>query len=206
MTPTQYYFPYFFDLDFFNKAIKPLGLSSYLTYDSKTKMPDELILTKYKFFNLRKSKTALYSIPFGATLMVQNNNLFYWKTDYDSLDITQIKLSKLTNTVEIKNHEINLLHFSIGHNKIDTTLDLIDFVTYIRKADLKYDQDYYEKFTIVFIHKNDINIIPFDWFNKLGGDYGYVWPAVARLNKEQKKLHGQGMRMDKFTVDINNKI
>ena len=95
------------------------------------------------------------------------------------------------------------MQFSLGHNKIDTGLDLIDFVTYIRKQDLKYDQDYYEKFVIVFINKDHINILPFDWFNKSGGDYGYVWPATAQFDKERNKLYGQGMRMGDFTVDID---
>ena len=90
----------------------------------------------------------------------------------------------------------------MGYHKLDTKLDLIDFITYIRKEDLKYDQDYYERFVIVVINRDDISIIPFDWFNKSGGDYGYVWPAVARFDKDKSKLYGQGMLMADFTLDI----
>lgn len=94
--------------------------------------------------------------------------------------------------------------FSLGQNRFDTHLDLDDFVTYVRKENLKYDQNYYEKFVLVFIAKGSITIIPFDWFNKSGGDYGYVWPATAQFEKEKNKLYGRGMRMSNFVIDIES--
>lgn len=203
MTPLQFYFPYFFDLNIFNKALSPFGLSSYVTYNEKTKMPEEFIVTEKKALNFLKSKTKLLTIPFGSTLMVQNKKLNCWSTNYNILDITQIQLSNFVNTPVVTNKKIDLLNFSLGHNKIDLGLDLNDFVTYIRKEDLKYDQDYFEKYVLVFIDKDNINILPFDWFNKTGGDYGYVWPATAQFDKERKKLYGQGMRMDKFTIELD---
>lgn len=195
MTPTQYYFPYFFYLDNFSKVVKPFGLAASVTYNSKTEMPDMLMLTR------KGSQDVLYSIPFGATLMVQDDKLFFWKTDYDLLDITQVRLDDGANTTKRLNQRIDLLKFKTGHNEFATDLDLRDLVTFVRKEDLTYQQDYYEKFVIVIINNNDINIIPFDWFNKTGGDYGYVWPATARLDKG--KLYGQGMRMDNFTVELD---
>ncbi len=200
MTPSQFYFPYFFTLDKFNKAISPFGLSSHITFNDKTEIIDSLVITKKDLF---KSMPTLLEIPFGATIMVQNNILTYWSTDYDILNISQFGLSNLSDTIQIKNQKVSLLQFSLGHNKLDTDLDLVDFVTYIRKEDLKYDQDYYEKFVLVFINKGDINIIPFESFNKSGGDYGYVWPATAQLDKEKGKLYGQGMRMGDFEIDID---
>ena len=166
-------------------------------------MPQDLIITEKKALSFFKSKTTLLTIPFGATLMVQNNKLIYWSTDYDALDIKQVELSSLSNTPITTNKKIDLLKYSLGHNKADTEIDLNDFVTYVRKEDLKYDQDYYEKFVLVFINKDDINILPFDWFNKTGGDYGYVWPATAQFDKERNKLYGHGMRMGDFTIDID---
>ena len=166
-------------------------------------MPQDLIITEKKALSFFKSKTTLLTIPFGATLMVQNGKLNYWSTDYDTLDITQIQLAKLADTPIIVNRKIDLLKFSLGHNKFDTDLDLNSFVTYIRKENLKYDQEYYEKFVLVFINKDDINILPFDWFNKTGGDYGYVWPATAQFDKERSKLYGHGMRMGDFIIDID---
>ena len=199
MTPTQFYFPYFFNLDKFNKSLSSFGLSAHLTYDERTKMPNNLLINKKSFF---KSTPTLLSIPFGATLMVNNDKLFYWSTEYDILNINQIQLTDLTDVNKLKNQKIDLRQFLLGHNKFDTDLEITDFVTYIRKEDLKYDQDYYEKFALVFISRNDINIIPFDWFNKSGGDYGYVWPATAQFDKERNKLYGQGMRMADFTINI----
>ncbi|MFN0081544.1 MAG: hypothetical protein ACKVOM_03425 [Ferruginibacter sp.] len=203
MTPTQFYFPYFFNLDKFNKTLSSFGLSSYVTNNEKTKMPQDLIITEKKALSFFKSKTTLLTIPFGATLMVQNDKLNYWSTGYDTLDITQIQLAKLADTPIILTRKIDLLKFSLGHNKFDTDLDLNSFVTYIRKENLKYDQEYYEKFVLVFINKDDINILPFDWFNKTGGDYGYVWPATAQFDKERNKLYGHGMRMGDFIIDID---
>jgi hypothetical protein len=195
MTPVQYFFPYFFHLDKFNKELKPFQLYSDVTYDSKTKMPDSLILSN------QGSKDVLLEIAFGTTLMVQEDKLLFWKTDYDLLDISEIQLGNLTGPRNPLNQKIDLLKFNLGHNQIDLDLNLSDFVTFVRKEDLKYQLDYYEKFVIVIINNDDINIIPFDWFNKTGGDYGYVWPATARLDKT--KLYGQGMRMNNFTVELN---
>lgn len=202
MTASQFYFPYFFDLDKFNDLLAQFGLSSYLTMDDKIKMPKELVVTKKSFLNFLKPKSTLLTIPFGATLMIQNDKLFYWSTEYDKIDIRRIGLKNLLDTAISESQSIDLLQYSIGHNKFDNRLDLIDFVTYVRKDDLKYDQDYYEKFILVFINKDDITLIPFDWFNKSGGDYGYVWPAIAKFDKEKNKLYGQGMRMDDFVIDI----
>ena len=203
MTPTQFYFPYFFNIDQFNKAISPFGLSSYITNNDKTKMPEELVIIEKKAFSFLKSKTPLLTISFGATLMVQKDKLYYWLTDNDTLDITQIQLPNLADTPIKTNKKNDLLNLSLGHNKVDTGFDLEDFVTYVRKEDLKYNQDYYENFALIFINKDDINILPFDWFNKTGGDYGYVWPATAQFDKERNKLHGHGMRMGDFTVDVD---
>jgi hypothetical protein len=74
-------------------------------------------------------------------------------------------------------------------------------VTFVRKEDLTYHQEYFERFAIVIINTSDINIIPFDWFNKTGGDYGYVWPATARM--EKNRLYGQGMRMANFSLELD---
>jgi hypothetical protein len=203
MTPTQFYFPYFFNLDKFNKTLSSFSLSSYVTNDEKTKMPQDLVITEKTSLSFFKSKSSLLTIPFGATLMVQNGKLNYWSTSYDMLNVTQIQLADLAKTPIMMNREIDLLKFSLGHNKFDTDLDLNNFVTYIRKQNLSYDQEYYEKFVIVFINKDDINILPFDWFNKTGGDYGYVWPATAQFDKERNKVYGHGMRMGDFTIDID---
>lgn len=197
MTPTQHYFPYFFHVDTFNKDIKLFGLSSFTTINGTTQIPDTLLITR------QDSKDILLTIPFGATLMIEGNKLLYWTTDYDTLDITQVQLLQLGDSTSLLNKKIDLVPLSLGHNTIEIDLDLNNFITYVRREDLKYQQDYYERFVIVIIKNHDINIIPFDWFNKTGGDYGYVWPATARLDIIKCKLYGQGMRMSDFTIDLD---
>jgi hypothetical protein len=134
--------------------------------------------------------------------MVQESNLVYWKSDYDTLDITQLELNRRETDLKPRECKIDLSKLSLGHNKPEVDLDLKDFVTYVRKSDLKYEEEYYERFVFVIINSNDIRLIPFDWFNRNGGDYGYVWPATARIDSDNK-LHGQGMRMSDFQIDID---
>ncbi len=197
MTPTQHYFPYFFHADKLNKDLKSFGLSSFSAINSNTQMAESLSLTKLN------SKDTILTIPFGTTLMVEGEKLLYWTTDYDTLDITQAQLKNLEYSSGLLNQKIDIRKFSIGLNNLKVNLDLNNFVTYLRKEDLKYEQEYYERFVIVIIKNQHLNIIPFDRFNKSGGDYGYVWPATARLDTTNCILYGQGMRMSDFTIDLN---
>lgn len=195
MTPTQYYFPYFFQLDTFNKELRSFDLSSFVAYDEKSQMPESLLLKK------QTSKEPLLTIPFGATIMLERNKLFYWKTDTNLIDIIQVDLFSLNEEPELLNAKIDLSLLQLGKNYVRSYLDVDLLVTYTRKENLTYNQDYFENFVIVIIEREQINLIPFDWFNKTGGDYGYVWPALARVDKG--KLYGQGMRMANFTVDLD---
>ena len=195
MTPTQYYFPYFFQLDTFNKGLASFHLSSFVTYDEKAQMPECLLLKK------QSSKDPSLTIPFGATIMLERNKLFYWKTDTNLIDIVQVDLLSLNEEPELLNTKIDLSQLQLGKNHVRTYLDVDLLVTYARKESLTYNQEYFENFAIVIVEKETINLIPFDWFNKTGGDYGYVWPALARVHNG--KLYGQGIRMDNFTVELD---
>jgi hypothetical protein len=195
MTPTQYFFPYFFTLQAFNKELSSFNLASSVTYDKKSQMPESLLLTE------QRSTDVLLTVPFGATLMFESDKLFYWKTDTNLIDIVQVELSTLIEDPEVRNTKIDLSKFELGSSNIRTYLDVNQLVTYTRKDSLTYNQDYYENYVIVIIERERINLIPFDWFNKTGGDYGYVWPATARL--DEVRLYGQGMRMANFTVELD---
>ena len=195
MTPTQYYFPYFFHLDAFNKELASFNVLSFVTYDEKVQVPEGLLLKK------KTSKDPLLKIPFGATIMLERNKLFYWKTDTNLIDIVQVDLFSLNEEPELLNTKVDLSHLQIGKNYVRTNLDVDHLVTYARKEGLTYNQDHFENFIIVIVKREQINLMPFDWFNKTGGDYGYVWPALARVDKG--KLYGQGMRMANFTVDLD---
>jgi hypothetical protein len=160
-------------------------------------MPDNLLITK------EGSKGTLLTIPFGATLMAQDGKLFYWITDTNLIDIVQTELTDVVEELELLNTKIDLSQLQLGKNALTTYLDASFLVTYTRKEGLTYNQEYYENFVIVLIKKAQINLIPFDWFNKSGGDDGYVWPATARLDTSNCKLYGQGMRMSEFTVQLD---
>ena len=135
--------------------------------------------------------------------MVQGDKLFYWQTSNNQIDITQVSLFNLAEEPEIVNTKVDLERLHTGKNTVRTYLDIEYLVTYTRKDSITYDQGYYEKFVILLIKKEQITIMPFDWFNKTAGDYGYVWPATARLDQEKGILYGKGMRMSDFCVKLD---
>jgi hypothetical protein len=143
-------------------------------------------------------------IPFGMTVMIQQNDLLFWKTDYNSIDIFKINLENLEDGYD-QLHDTIPINISSNNYGFTPTIELTDFVTYVRMDELKYEMEYYEKFAIVIIDKLHIQVIPFDSFNKTGGDYGYVWPALAQLDLSALKIHGVGMRMSNFIVDLSNR-
>ena len=202
MTPKQYYFPYFFNQNELNKSLKEFGLSTKVVIDRKTKMANRLIITETTKFNLFKKENELLEIPFWTTLMIVNSELIYWKTEEDIIDIVKVDLKELRNAVETQNSVINISTMKIGNNVYQSYLGLNNFVTFVRKSNLKYDQEYFENFVIIIINQQDIKLIPYEEFNKKGGDYGYVWPAILRMDIENKKLYGKGMRMTDFEINI----
>ncbi|MFZ4798636.1 MAG: hypothetical protein ACOYMA_14150 [Bacteroidia bacterium] len=202
MTSKQYYFPYFFDLKSFNKELAQIGLTSYVILNDKIKMPSELVIVKKYFLNFKKSEKRLLTIPSTMTLTLQNNKLFYWPTDHNTLDIMQADFVDLDSPPKILNTKIDLQKLTAGMNTLKTRLDISMLPTFVRIDTLRYDQDYYETFAIIIVEPETVKIIPFDWFNKTGGDYGFVWPATARVDIEKGILYGQGIRMLEFMVDI----
>ena len=202
MTPKQYYFPYFFNQNELNKSLKEFGLSTKVVIDRKTKMANRLIITETTKFNLFKKENELLEIPFWTTLMIVNSELIYWKTEEDIIDIVKVDLKELRNAVETQNSVINISTMKIGNNVYQSYLGLNNFVTFVPKSNLKYDQEYFENFVIIIINEQDIKLIPYEELNKKGGDYGYVWPAILRMDIENKKLYGKGMRMTDFEINI----
>jgi len=141
------------------------------------------------------------TVEYFFCLMIDlNNNLIIWHTDEDELFIS--KLSLIERQVNRLDFKIDLHKYEIGKYELEENYNLSYFITYVRKGNIKYDLDYYERFAIVIIEKETMNIIPFDWFNKSGGDYGYVWPAVAQLNVDKYELIGKGMRMADFKIQL----
>lgn len=202
MTSEQYYYPYFFNQSVFNNSIEKFGLNTKAIFDKKTKLTKELIITKKNKFKIFSNEKELLKIPFGTFLMIVENELIYWNVDEEILNIYKINLIELDENVEPTNSQINVSEMILGTNIHQTNLELNNFVTFVRKNDLKYDLPFYEKYVIAIIENEVIKLIPFDKFNKLGGDYGYVWPAIAKIDLESKILYGKGMRMDDFELQI----
>jgi len=195
ITPTQYCFPYFFDELEFKGNIEQFGLQYKLSFDEEKGGYLPLILFNHQDFNL--------SINYFTYLMFDlNRNLMIWNTEEDMINISKMSINDgLVNKTDFK---INLKDLPAGKNKLNADYGLSNFVTYVRKSDIKYELDCYENFAIVIIDNGSINIIPFDWFNKTGGDYGYVWPATAKLNLRSFELAGKGMRIGDFKIQLHN--
>lgn len=196
MTPEQYYFPYLFNLDAFKAKLSPFSLSANIRYDDETGMPDQLLVS-----NISGEKILL-SIPFGSTLMIEGARLFYWQTDTNLVDLVEVGLEGLQEDPWLLNTKIDLSILQIGKNEMLTYLDTGYIVTFARKDSITYNKASHEKFAIVIIEKEQVNIIPFNWFNKTNSQYDYTWPATARFDKATGKLYGQGMRMQPFCVEL----
>jgi len=193
LTSRQFYFPYFFNESEFRKLISPFNLTTEVKFNEKTKMASELDITN-------NNETKL-TIEFGQSLMVENGNLMIWSTDKDTLTIKKIDLEFDSDSKIIK---IEIPKLKLGTNQLENSLNLTSFITYIRSEKIKYDLDYFETFATVVITDNEVEMIPFDWFNEKGGDYGYVWPALAQIDANGN-LIGSGMRMENFKTELRKK-
>lgn len=195
ITPVQYCFPYFFDEKQFKQQIEEFGLLYRLTIDEKNKVFNPLLVFNLSDFSLQ--------INYFTYLMFDlYGNLIVWNTEEDLISISKINFTD--GVVNKFDFTIKLKDFAIGKSQLDTDYTLSNFVSYVRKSDIKYELDYYENFAIVIIDGVNINIMPFDWFNKTGGDYGYVWPATAQLDLRSFELKGKGMRMSDFKIQLHN--
>ncbi|WP_121810126.1 hypothetical protein [Mucilaginibacter kameinonensis] len=197
ITPVQYCFPYFFDEYDFKSLIEQMGLQYKLSFDTKTRLFNSLSIFNNHNFNF-------FINCFTNLMFDQNGDLIIWKTEEDVINFSKIKtnyglINKIDFTIELKG-----LH--AGKDELGNNYGLSNFVTYVRKSSINYDFDYAENFAIVIINNSSIDIIPFDWFNKKGGDYGYVWPATAQLNLGTFELTGKGMRMENFSIQLHNQI
>jgi hypothetical protein len=197
MTPAQYYFPYLFEHSIFNNALYSFGLSSFVVYDEVNSVPEQLVITG------KEAKKPLLSIAFGYTLMIDGDNLFYWETDTDLVNINQVSLQLLSEDPWTLNTRVDLGLFQVGRNMFTSHLDTPCLVTYARKDSIRYSNDQYEHFAIVIIEREQINIIPFDWFNGNNSPYDYTWPVTARLDRVTGSLQGQGIRMKDFSILLN---
>ena len=193
LTARQFHFPYFFDEKHFCNLISPFNLTTEVKFHEKNKIASEL--------DLIHNKETKLTIKFGQQLMIEDGKLTLWANDKNILIIEKIDLEFKT---ESKIIEIEIPKLELGFNQITNNLNLTNFITYARSEKIRYKLDLYETFGIIVITDNVVEFIPFDWFNEKGGDYGYVWPALAQLESNQN-LIGSGMRMENFKIELRKK-
>ncbi len=150
MTPKQYHFPYFFNLRSFNKELRSFGLSSYIKQDHNG-MAETLVIIKYKLFQSWRSKDDLMEVPIGMTLMVYQKDLLFWKTGDSSIDMFKVSLENLEDGPEKLQETIELTIFNNCYG-CTPTIELTDFVTYVRMGELKYETDFHETFALIIIN------------------------------------------------------
>lgn len=206
MTAQQYYFPYFFDQFQFNDALKIFGLKTKVFFNKETKMAEKLILIQRRKFTFFAREKTLLELLSGTSLMIVGNHLIYWKTDQDEIEVQKVDLTSLQAFAETKKVTFHIKDMNLGKSEYDNDLDLKNFVSFVRKSDLKYDLDYFENFAVIIINDSNIRLLPYDSFNKLKGDYGYVWPAIAQIDTINNILVGKGMRMEEFEIDLKKDL
>lgn len=190
LTDPQWYFPYFFDEKEFARKCKGYGYNVEIKVDAKSNVPRDLIL-----YN---DKIVIFQFKIWTQLMFDGDKLITWLCEEDKVSISVHNL--INRGIEI--YDIDISTLEIGRNTSVIEYPFINYVTYVRKSSLKYKQEYFEKFVILVVNGRSIELIPFEWFNLNKGDYGYVWPATARINLGKNYLMGEGMRMSPFVINL----
>ncbi|HUM53172.1 MAG TPA: hypothetical protein PK431_15205 [Chitinophagales bacterium] len=198
----QHYFPYFFYSKELESALKKLGnYKIEIQLSSKTQIAETLLI---------KQRNENVSINIWERFFIsKNGKLIKWKSDeHEKLFFTITDLKNLHKLLEFT-LDIGLLNY--GENKYqfpDEFKNITEFVIFCRRNDLQYDLEYYEKYVIVTINPEEdkITIQKFDAFNIKGGDYGYVWPAVAQRELLTGDLYCKGMRMSDFIIKSNGEV
>ncbi len=138
--------------------------------------------------------------------MIRENLFFHWTKYENGIEINQYDLLEENFVATGKTEFIDITLLEPGIHHRTTILNYHYFVTFFRKTNLERKENFHEQYVIIILHENKINIIPLEQFNESGGDPLYVWPAVASLETTTGKLHGYGMRMGSFSIDISMHI
>ena len=201
MTPLQYHYPYFIQIERFNEDLLATGWKARIVPPAG-KHEEYLVIERQNIDPAQQSMHAL-RIDFRTFLMVSGQMLYAWIRYSDGLEIRQYHLDHedVQSTMIIDFVEISPL--VPGTQPRPTKMSYDHFVTFIRKPDLVTKEDYYEKYVIIYLHGQSVTMIPLDSFNETGGDPLYMWPALAVLDISKGQLHGVGMRMGSFTISLD---
>lgn len=201
MTPFQYHFPHFLDIEKLNQSLASFGLSVHLFTDRYQNTTEHLIIENVKHdSNSNPNHRLVFS--YGTFLMIHNSSLFTWQKFSEGLEICQYNLAQHDIKTSMQSEFVNVLDLTPGRHPHPTPLQYDHFITFIRKENLITPDASFEKYVIVVLHEQNMTIIPFDDFNETGGDPMYKWPALASLDLTTGKIHGIGMRMGTFTIQM----
>lgn len=201
LTPYQHHFPHFLDISRLHADLKPSGLRPVIHLDPNTK-EDVLALKKTDKTTGDVASQPTITIGAGTFLMVDGAYFYGWQRFTNGLLIRQFKLHEEDIHASMQEDFIDILEYPPGIHHRKSSLRYRHFVTFVRKSNLHVAEDWYERFVILYLHEDQMQIIPMDAFNETGGDPMYVWPALASLNPETMILYGHGMRMGSFQINL----
>jgi hypothetical protein len=192
LTPRQFYFPYFLYEEQFRLLIRPFGLTAEIEVNKTTGMASVL--------HLKRDGIKKITVQVWQQLMIDNNGaLVIWYKESSKLKVSKYLLN---GNFDFKEFEFDISTLQIGVNRIENNLSLDNFITFVRSDLIKYENPFCDSFGMMIVTKENVELIPFDWFNKKGGDYGYVWPALAQMDLSNNLLIGEGMRMENFKLEL----
>ena len=201
LTPYQHHYPHFLDIARWNADLRDFHLQAVIQRDSSPE--DEHLAIKRRDPSTGDlcSKPVLVFYP-GTFLMVQGKMLYAWQKFTDGILIHQYAIDEADIAGSMHDDFIEILKTKPGVHQRKTPLIYNHLVTYIRKQNLDTIEDWYEKYVILHLHEDRIQVVPMDILNETGGDPMYVWPALASFSPSKGILYGHGMRMGTFEVKM----
>ena len=198
ITPYQHQYPHFLDLIKINEVLKPFSWHARIEKDGEQEA-DVLCIRKVK--SKDNDARAVIKLFAGTFLMIHPSWMYAWIRYKEGLLIRIYDLSSAESEPSCEEF-IDIESRKAGVHEIQPKGIYDHFVTFIRKHNLHTPEDWHEKYVIVHLHGQRLEILPFTTFNETGGDPMYQWPALASLNTATGMLYGHGMRMGSFEVKI----
>lgn len=202
LTPFQHHYPHFLDITRLHAVLKPSGLQPVLHWDPESK-EEVLVLKKTDKTTGDVATQPTITLRAGTFLMVDGDILYDWQRFTNGLLVRQFRLRETDISASKQEDFIEILKYAPGIHPRKSSLRFRHFVTYIRKTNLNVAEEWYERFVILYLHQDQMQIMPMDAFNETGGDSMYVWPALASYDPERRILYGHGMRMGSFEIKLN---
>lgn len=202
MTPKQFHYPLFFNLQEVNGLLKPLGWQCFIREVASEQEPEKAVISKRDERHEVDSDPNEVILTSYTFLMIQSSRLFTWSKYEDGLLIRQFDLLASQIHTSLLEAFIPVGPLVVGQQKHSTVLTFDHFVTYIRIPNLPQPESHFEQYVVIHLHGGYITVIPMDEFNASGGDPMYVWPVLASYEPQSGILYGLGMRMGEFSMRL----